>query len=158
MFVLDDAGEGFLGRGIVHHGIALVVGRIEPLMLKSHGAPLEFTQPVVKILVDGSRKQNVRGQLLQFSALTDKVNTRTHRNILEQGIGELVVASDGYALVTVGEIVVVIDQSDGQPPDDEGRQLGAGATPLFLGILLDECLIDVTPHEGDGLLLPDSAV
>ena len=34
----------------------------------------------------------------------------------------------------------------------KGRQLGAGAAPLLLGVAFDELLVDVGAHEVDGLL------
>ncbi len=51
------------------------------------------------------------------------------------------------------EVVVVVDQAHGQPLDDKGGQLIAGAAPLLFGVALDELFVDIGAHKADGLLL-----
>ena len=43
--------------------------------------------------------------------------------------------------------------ADGQAADDEGGQFRATASPLLLGVALDEFRVDVRPDERDGLFL-----
>ena len=51
MLVLDDAGIGLVMRCIVDHGIALIVWSVFDSGLETDGAPVKFTQLVVKILI-----------------------------------------------------------------------------------------------------------
>ena len=59
----------------------------------------------------------------------------------------------GNALIQRVEIVVVKGQPHRQALDDKCRQVLAVAAPLLFGVALDELLINVAAHKGDGLLL-----
>ena len=153
MLVLDDAGEGHVTVGVVDHRIPLIVGHRQHFRVEPHRAVLQMAQREVEKGIYRSRVENVMGQGLPRLPVGKEIGGGAHLNVLEQGIGEHIVAPDGYALVAVVEIVVVIDHAHGQPLDDEGRQLGARPSPLLLGVALDEPVIDVAPHQQQGLLL-----
>ena len=72
---------------------------------------------------------------------------------MKQTVYQPVVSSDGYALVTVVEIVVVKDHAHGQPLDDEGRQFAALASPLLFGIFLYQNIENILSHQRKRLFL-----
>ena len=152
VLVLDDAGVGHVGLGVVDDCVALVVGCVECLGLEAHGAVVESSEAVVEELVDGSGEDDAPGLLLPVVAVGEEVGAGPDVDAAEQLVGESVVAADGDALVGVVEVVVVVDHPDGQSFDDEGGQLGAGSSPLLFGVALDEPFVDVAADEGEGLL------
>jgi hypothetical protein len=74
-------------------------------------------------------------------------------NSSKQAVDEFVEATNGNALETVVEIVVVVDKTDRQTLDDESRELATLSTPLLLGVALDEDFVNILTNEQLGLLL-----
>ena len=64
MLVFDDTGVGFVVTGVVDHGIALVVGSVLDASLECDGAPVEFAELEVEILVNGAGKYELVGNFL----------------------------------------------------------------------------------------------
>lgn len=202
VLVLDNAGIGHAGLGVVDDGTALIVGRVEGFGLETHGAVSQPAVAVAEELVDGAGVDQSVGQcgpgLLEGLLWADGVSgllqqggegcragpampetvggaagvgrvgvrpisivcgadrgeevyARQGFDALEQPVDQAVVAADGNALVGIVEVIVVEHHPHGQPLDDEGGQLGAGAAPLFLGVALDEPLVDVAADERQGL-------
>ena len=153
VLVLDDAGVGHGGIGVVYHGVALVVGLGLHLGLEAHGAEVEVAVTILEELVELAGVDDLRRHLLPVGAVVEEIGVDAGVDALKQSVDEAVVASHGNALVEVVEIVVIVDQPHGQSLDDEGGQLGALAPPLLLGVALDEALVDVAADEREGLLL-----
>ncbi len=152
VFVLDDAGVGHQGAGVVDHGVALVVGGVEDLCLEPQGAVFEVAVAVVEVLVDGAGVEDGVGYRFPVGAVCEEVGIEADFDASEEGRGEAVVSADGYALVEVVEVVVVEGHAHGQSLDYEGGELGAGAPPLLFGVAFDELLVDVAAYEAEGLL------
>ena len=74
-------------------------------------------------------------------------------DVAEHALDHGGVAAHGDALPAVVEVVVVIGQAHRKALDDARRQLGAAATPLLLGIALDELLEHVAADQRQRLLL-----
>ena len=153
MLVLDDAGVGDVALGVVHHSATLVVGGIEHLVLEGNGAVFELAEAVAIELINLAGEDDFIGQGFPVLTAGEEILVHAAVNTRQQRLGELVVAADGYALVGIVEVVVIIHQAHGEAADDEGGQLGAGAAPLFFGIAFDEFFVNITPHEAEGLLL-----
>lgn len=155
VFVFDDARVGNLAGRVVHHGDALMVFFLETFCFEAEAAVGERAERVAEICVDcpcvDDRARGVAVALPYGGEVV--VFARAHLDAVEQGMDEAVVAADGDALVAVVEVVVVEGVADGQAADDEGGQLRAAASPLLLGVALDELRVDVRSDERDGLFL-----
>ncbi len=162
VLVLYDAGVGLVVAGVVDYGIALVVGAVLHAGLEADGAPVKAAQTVTEILIYGAGIDQRIGYVTPAGCIgaaglgagrCEEVCIGTALHTVKQAVNQPVVAALWYALIFVVEVVVVIDQTDGQALDDECGQVLAGAAPLFLGIVLYECLVDVAANQQQGLLL-----
>ena len=52
--VLNDAGIRGLGIGVVHGGVALEIGLVQQLVLKTHGAVFQGPQGIAKVGINGT--------------------------------------------------------------------------------------------------------
>ena len=153
MLVLDDAGVGGLGVGVVDDGVALVVGGVQHLGLEPDAAVLQSAQAVVEIGVDGAGVDDPAGQSIQLGLVLQVIGVQADLHALQHLFHQFGVAAVGDALVQGVEIVVVVGEAHRQAADDKGRQFGAGAAPLLFGVALDQLFVDVHAHQVDGLLL-----
>ena len=149
--MLDDTGPRRLAVGVVDRSIALKAGLVEELVLKADRAVLQRAQLIIKVSVNGAGVDHLVSQCIQCSLVFQIVSVQAHFNAVQQVGNHLGVAADGDALIQRVEIVVVKGQAHRQSLDDEGGQILAIAAPLLLGVALDELLIDVAAHKGDGL-------
>lgn len=85
--------------------------------------------------------------------LRKEVHTATRIDAFKQAINQLIISPNGNTLIGIIEIVVVERITYGQPANDKRWQLRAGAPPLLFRIAFDKCLVDIAPHQTDGLLL-----
>lgn len=99
MLVLDDAGVGHVGRGVVDHGIALTVGLVKSLRFKAHGAVFELAEAVVIKLVDFAGKHNPVSHRLPMRAVGEEVSVKLHVDAVEESVDQSVVTAYGYALI-----------------------------------------------------------
>ena len=149
--MLDDPGIGRLGIGVIDDGIALEVRHVQHFRLKAHGAELQIAQSEIEILIDGTGIDDpVRHGVPLFPVL-QIIRIQSHFDTVQHALHHLRVAAHGDSLIQGVEIVVVKGQPHRQSLDDERRQLRAGSSPLFLGIALDQFLIDIRSHQADGL-------
>lgn len=154
VFVLNDTGVGHLPLSVVDYGIALKVGCIEPFVLKAQTAVVEVAVAVIVKLVDAASVECAAGLRMEFVTVGKVVGAQAYIGLGQQGVDECIVSPTlGYALVAVVEIVVVEGEAEGQPLDDESRQLGGGTAPLLFGIPLDESLVNVASAQCECLLL-----
>ena len=151
--MLDDPGVGCLSVGVIHGGVALEVGHVQQLGLKTDGAVLQCAQRIVKVGINGAGVDNPLCQSIQLVLVFQIVHTQTHLDALQQIFHQPGIAADGDALIERVEVVVVEGQAHGQALDDEAGQLVAGTAPLLLRVTLDELFIDVRAHQRNGLLL-----
>ena len=151
--MLNDAGVGCLGVGVVHHGVALIVVGVQHLRLKADAAVLQSTQLVIKVGVHRARVDDLIRQLVQLRPAGQVIHTQLNLHAVQHLLHHGRVAAVGDSLIQGVKIVVIVGKTDGQPLDDERGQLGAGAAPLFASVALDELLVDVGAHQTDGLFL-----
>lgn len=152
--MLNDTGVGHLSLGVVDYGIALKVGCVEPFVLKAQTAVVEVAVAVIVKLIDAAGVECAAGLRMEFVTVGKVVGAQAYIGLGQQGVDECIVSPTlGYALVAVVEIVVVEGEAEGQPLDDESRQLGGGTAPLLFGIPLDESLVNVAPAQCECLLL-----
>ena len=74
-------------------------------------------------------------------------------NTVQQSLDQYIVSADRNTLVFIIEIVVVEHQADRQTFDDECRKFRTFSSPLFFGVSLDQCLVDIFSNEKLGLIL-----
>ena len=147
MLVLDDAGVGGLGIGVVHHGVALIVVGVQHLGLKADAAVLQSPQTVAKVGIHRAGVHHLVGQRIQRLTVSQIVHIQAHLGALQHVFHHGGVAAVGDALIQGVEIVVVVGKTHRQALDDKGRQLSAGAAPLLAGVALDELFVDVGAHQ-----------
>ena len=152
MLVLNDAGVGGLGVGVVDHRVALVVVGVQHLGLKADAAVCQRPQLIAEVGVDGAGVDHPVGQSVQGGLFFQIVHPEADFDPLQHPFDHGGVAAVRDALIEGVEVVVVVGKADRQPPDDEGGQLGAGAAPLLGGVALDQLFVDVGAHQADGLL------
>ena len=145
--MLDDACVGNRCLSIVDHGIPLVIRLVDDLFFKIHGAKVKSSKTITEKLVNLTGIDNFVGQGFPISAVIKKIRIRSSLHPFKQSIDQFVVASDGYTLKTVVEVVVVKDKSDRKSSDDESGQFCTLASPLLLRVAFDESLIDVIADE-----------
>ena len=135
--------------GVVHHGVALEVGRGEVLVLEAQAAVVEVTEAVAVELVDAPREQDFFGFRFEFAPVVEeiRVELQVYFSVIEQGVDEEVVSALRDALVGVVEVVVVEGEPQRQAADDECRQFGCRPSPLLFGLSLDELFVDVASAE-----------
>ena len=153
VLVLDAARIGNVGRGVVDHGVALVVGRFEEAVLEAQAAVIEPPQAVVEVFVDAAREDHASRQRTQRAALAAVVHAGAHLNAFEQGVDERVVAAGGDALIRVVEIIIVEAETQRDAAYDESRELRGRTAPLLFGIAADEALVDVASAKFQRLFL-----
>ena len=153
MLVLDDAGEGHVGRRVVDHRIALEIGRVEPTSVETQAAVFQWSESVVKVLVDAPGIYHTLRQGIELGTVGKIVGVEPKVDAIEQTVDEHIVSAHGDALIRVVEIVVVERETQGHTLDDFGGQQAGLPAPLFLGIALDKGLVDVAAAEFQCLLL-----
>ena len=158
VLMLDDPGVGGLTVGVVDHGVALIVGGIQHLGLEADGPVAQGTVAEAEVGVDGAGVDDLAGHGVPFVLLCQIVLVQPHLDAVQHIGDHLRIAAFGDALIFGVEIVVVEGQPHGEPLDDEGRQLRAGAAPLLLGVALHQLLVNVGADEGNGLLLQISGL
>ena len=149
--VLDDAGPRGLAVGVVDGSVALEIRLVQQFVLKADRAVFQCAQLVVKVGIDGAGVDDFVRQGVQFGLVFEIVGVQADLDAVQQVGNHLGVTAEGNALVQGVEVVVVEGQAHGQALDDESGQILAVTPPLFLGVALDEFLVDVTTNEGDSL-------
>lgn len=99
VLVLDDAGVGHVGRGVVDHGVTLTVGLVKSLRLEAHGAVLELAEAVAVKLVDFPGKHNPVGHRLPMRAVGEEVGVEFYLYAIKKSVDQPVVTAYGYALI-----------------------------------------------------------
>lgn len=99
VLVLDDAGVGHVGRGVVDHGIALTVGLVKSLRLKAHGTVFELAEAVAVKLVDFAGKNNPVSHRLPMRAVGEEVGVELYIDAVEESVNQPVVTAYGYTLI-----------------------------------------------------------
>ena len=150
-FMLDDSGPRGVTIGVIHGGVSLEIRRIEGFGLEADAAVFEESQAVAEVGVDGAGVDDFLGGGVPCFLIGEVIDAAADLDAFEHPRDHLGVSADGDALETGVEVVVVKGETDGQAPDDEGGELGAGATPLFLGVPADEGFINIGADEGYGL-------
>lgn len=153
VLVLDNTGVGHLPGGVVHHGAALVIGAVPHLSLKTEGTVFQGAVAIVEEPVDGAGVHGFPGGVRVGGCKAFIGGGEEHIAARKQPLHQGVVPLQGDALMGVGEVVVVKGKAQGHPLQDEGGQLFAVPSPLLLRVALDELLVDVVPHQLQGLLL-----
>ena len=151
MLVLDDSGVGDVALGVVDHGASLVVRGIERFFLEVDGAVFQLAEAVAVEFINLTGEDDFFSLGFPVFSAGEEVLVHAGFDAFEQGCGEFVVTADGDALVGIVEVVVVVDEADGQTAYDEGRELGAGASPLLFCVAFDEFLVDIPSDEAEGL-------
>ena len=152
VLVLDDSGVGDVALGVVDHGAALVVGGVERFFLEVDGAVFQLAEAVAVEFINLTGEDDFFSLGFPVFSAGEEVLVHSCFDAFQQGCGEFVVTADGDALVGIVEVVVVVDEADGQAAYDEGRKLGAGASPLLFCVAFDEFLVDIPADEGERLL------
>jgi len=152
VLVLDDAGVGSVGVGVVHYGVALVVRGVEGLRFESYRTVLEGAVAEVEVLVYAAGVDYCVGEFVQAGFIFQIVYARADFYAFQHLANQGVIATDGDALVEVVEVVVVEDEPDGEAADDGCGEFGAGPAPLLAGVALDQLLVDVAAHQEECLL------
>ena len=143
VLVLDDARIGDFPSGIVNHGVALIIGTRKNFVLESYRAILQLAEAIAVELVDLAGEDDLVGDALPILPILEEIRICASLNPVQQSIDQLVLTVLRNALVFIVEVVVVIDEPDGQSFDNECRELGACAAPLLFCIAFDEFLVDV---------------
>jgi len=73
MLVLDDAGVGHVGSGVVDHGVTLMIRLVECLGLEARCAVCELAEAVAVKLVDFSGEHNLVGDGFPVGAVGDEI-------------------------------------------------------------------------------------
>ena len=89
---------------------------------------------------------------IQLSLVLQIVCVQTNLNAIQQVGNHLGISANRNALIKCIEIVVIKSQTNWKALNNKRRQLFAVASPLLLGVALDELLVNVPTDEGDGLL------
>lgn len=153
MLVLDNPRVRLVMARVVHDRVSLKIPDVQLLRLEADRAVLKPSEPIAVEFIDSARKDDsVRGRL-PFTAVRKKVRLHPRLNSVQKPRDNPVVAADRNPLVRVVEVVVVEREPHRKPPDDERRKLRAFSSPLLLGVLLYERLVDVAPDKRDCLLL-----
>ena len=118
MLVLDDAREGNLAFGIVHHRIALPVRRIDRFSLETQRAILKIAQLVIEIFIDRAAVDDAISNARMLFDERAEFRVQQNLRIAEHLLDHSRVATHGNALETVVEIVVVVGEAHGQSRDD----------------------------------------
>lgn len=108
VLVFDDAGERDFPLGVVNNGVTLVVGDSKVFLLEAHGAVFEFAEAVAEIFIDFSREHDVPGDTSPIYAVVKEICASLCFHSIEQPRNQSIVPSDGDALVTVVEVIVVV--------------------------------------------------
>ena len=143
---------GNFAVGIVYGCVALKIGHIQKLVFEPDGAVFQSSVPVAEELVDGAGVDDLFGAGNKFVPVRKKVAAEAHFDRAEHICDQLCVATYGYALVTVVEIVVIERKPDGQTADDEGGQFPAVPAPLLLSVPLYKFFVYGFADEIDCLL------
>ena len=143
MLVLDDPCVRHFPFRIVHHRIALVVRSIQCFHLKPHRAVFQFAEPITVIFINGSGKHHLIRQSFQFFTMSKKITAQPCICSVQQTLYQHIISADGNPLVFVIKIVIVENQTHGQPLDDESRKLCTFPSPLLLGITFYQFLVNV---------------
>ena len=86
-------------------------------------------------------------------AIIKEIDVDACLNALQETIDKFIESSHRNTLEAVAEVVVVVNEADGQSLDDKCRQVRAFASPLFLGISLNKCLVDILANQQQRLFL-----
>ena len=152
MLVLDDAGIGGLGIGVVDHRVALIVVGVQHLGLKADAAVLQRAQTVAEVGIHRAGVDHLFGQCVQCSLLGQIIHVQAHLGTVQHLFHHSGIAAARDALIQRVEVVIIVGKAHRQALDDKGRQLGAGAAPLLAGVALDELFVDIGTHKADSLL------
>lgn len=82
MLVLDYAGIGNVGRGVVDHSVALIVGHGEYLRLEVDRTVFQRPELIVEIAVDGAGVDNRPGYRVELGTMVEVVAVQTHFHAL----------------------------------------------------------------------------
>ena len=152
MLVLDDAGIGGLGVGVVDHRVALIVVGVQHLGLKADAAVLQSTQTVAEVGVHRAGIDHLLSQCVQRSLVGQIIHVQAHLGTGQHLFHHGGVTAIWDALIQGVEVVVVVGKAHRQALDDKGGQFGAGTSPLLAGVALNELFVDIGAHKADGLL------
>ena len=153
MLVLDNPGVGLIPRGIVDHGVALVIRYGKLLRLKADAAVFQRAQTIAEKFIDAAGVDNFLRDIGVFFDQIGVVGIQPDLHAGEHFLHHGGVAADGNALIAVVEIIVVIGKTAGQTLDDESGQLLAVPAPLLLRVVLDQLGVDICAHQTQRLLL-----
>ena len=128
---------------VVDDCVALVVTVLDGVF-EAKGSIIEFTVFVVEVFVDLTRVDDTLAHLLPLLSILEEVFAESEIHTFEQTVKDVGVAVDRDSLERVIEIVVVEIQSNGKALDDRRRKVGRLAHPLFLGVAVDESLVDLS--------------
>ena len=139
-----DPGIGEFRIGVIDDRVALVVHRIDGLLLEAKGAPAELSVFVVEKLVDGAA---IDQACIGFELLSYFEEIGVQENA-DAFVGKQVLKQVGISflrdpLPVVMEIIVVVAAADGDAMENGGWQVPRVKLPLFDGIVAKEGLVKV---------------
>ena len=153
MLVLYYACERDIGFRIVDDRIALPIPDFEFLVLEPDCAICQLAEPIAVEFIQCAGVHQVSSQPLILFPVREEIAFQPCLNIVQKGLDDLIVASDGYSLICVIEVVVVECEPERQSFDYESRKISAFSSPLFLCVTFDQFLIDVGAYKNQSLFL-----
>ena len=114
MLVLDDSGIGGLPVGVVHHGVALEIGGVQHLRLKADGTVRQLAKLEAEIGIDGTGVDNFIRQSVPMGFVSQIVCIQPNFDSIEHLFDHPGVAANGDALVSGGEVIVVVGMRTGR--------------------------------------------
>ncbi len=152
MLVLDYPCIRLRVRGIVDDRVALIIVGRQHLGFEPQGAVLKLAEDVAEKPVRRARVNNLRGLPRKLRLIFAKIATKLYRTAFEQLFDKLRIAADGYALIFVGKIIVVVGEAQRQTLYYKCGQIAAVPAPLLFGIFLDKLVINVRADHTQRLL------
>ena len=143
MFVFDDAGIWNIGISEVHDGAALEIWHVKRLLLESYTTPFQLPEAIIKEFVYLTSVENVVCNTFSMLSVIKEIRIDTCLYAIKQSIYEFVVATNRNTLISIAEVIVVMNKTNGQAFDDKSRQVCTFAPPLFFGISLNQCFVNV---------------
>ena len=139
--------------GIIDNRIPLIIVTVKCLRLKSHRTILKRSESVTKIFIDHPRKYDLVCNIRILSTKFKKVCSRKNIRFFKHFFHDRSIAADRDSLISVIEIVIIVNKSEWQTFDNKCRKFCTLSSPLFLCITLDQLLIDISSTKKKCLFL-----
>ena len=131
----------------VHGDIPLIALLIKHLLFEAQTAVFQRSVLIIEELINRTGIDYLLRYAVIRLPLSVVVDTQSDLDAIKQFLDDPVIAANGYALITVIKIIIIIAIADREAFDDKRRQVFAIPSPLFLRISFDQFLIDLTPYQ-----------